>query len=170
MVVSLLFRLVALLFLLRFVLQATQADFYNPISQVVIKGSDPLAKPLRALLPNLGRCDLASLILAWATGVIFIALISQGALPITSMLGLGLVTTLSVLVDFYWWTLLFVIVMSFISPGNSHPVLSLADQMINPLLDPIRKILPTAGPLDFSPLVFILLLSILQNLLQGLVR
>ena len=86
------------------------------------------------------------------------------------MLGLGLVTTLSVLVDFYWWTLLFVIVMSFISPGNSHPVLSLADQMINPLLDPIRKILPTAGPLDFSPLVFILLLSILQNLLQGLVR
>ena len=61
-------RLVTLLFLLRFMLQAVDADRFNPLSQAVV-GSDPLSKPLRKLLPNMGRWDLASLLLAWAMGV-----------------------------------------------------------------------------------------------------
>ena len=62
--IDLAIRLVTLLFLLRFMLQAVDADRFNPLSQAVVKGSDPLAKPLRKLLPNMGRWDLASLLLA----------------------------------------------------------------------------------------------------------
>ena len=69
--IDLALRLVTLLFLLRFLLQAADADRFNPLSQAVVKGSDPFTRPLRKLLPNLGRWDLASLLLAWAMGVLF---------------------------------------------------------------------------------------------------
>ena len=63
-IIDLVLRLATLLFLLRFLLQAADADRFNPLSQAVVKGSDPFAQPLRKLLPNLGRWDLASLLLA----------------------------------------------------------------------------------------------------------
>ena len=69
MVVDLIFRLATLLFLVRFLLQACKADFYNPISQAIVKGSNGLAAPLRKLLPKTGRYDLATLLLAWLMGV-----------------------------------------------------------------------------------------------------
>ena len=58
--VELLFRLVTLLFLLRFLLQAVSADRHNPIVEAVVKASDPLTSPLRKIIPGTGRWDLAS--------------------------------------------------------------------------------------------------------------
>ena len=78
MIVDLIFRLATLLFLVRFLLQACKADFYNPISQAISKGSDGLAAPLRKLLPKTGNYDLATLILAWLMSIIFMVLITQG--------------------------------------------------------------------------------------------
>ena len=77
-VIDLALRLATLLFLLRFLLQAVDADRFNPLSQAVVKGSDPFAQPLRKLLPNLGRWDLASLLLAWAMGVLFVYIVTLG--------------------------------------------------------------------------------------------
>ena len=72
--VELLFRLVTLLFLLRFLLQAVSADRHNPIVEAVVKASDPLTSPLRKIIPGTGRWDLPSLLLAWLSGAIFIYL------------------------------------------------------------------------------------------------
>lgn len=163
MIVDLIFRLATLLFLVRFLLQACAADFYNPISQAIVKGSEGVAAPLRRLLPKTGRWDLASLILAWLMGIAFAALITMGNLGAVQYLVAGLVRTLSILVDFYWWSTLLLVIASFISQGNYHPALSLLEELLAPLMTPLRNILPTAGPLDFSPMVLILLLSILQQ-------
>ena len=167
LIIDLVMRLATLLFLIRFLLQASGADFYNPISQAVIKGSGPLASPLRKLLPAIGKFDLASLILALVMGVIFVALISLGQLSISQYAIFGIVRMLSVLVDFYWWSMLIIVIASFVSQGNSHPGLSLLDQLLDPLIRPIRNILPSMGPLDFSPMVVILLLSIAQRSLPN---
>ena len=88
MIVDLIFRLATLLFLVRFLLQACKADFYNPISQAIAKGSDGLAAPLRKLLPKTGSYDLATLILAWLMSIIFMVLITQGSLGAISYLSL----------------------------------------------------------------------------------
>ena len=69
MIVDLIFRLATMLFLVRFLLQACAANFYNPISQAIVKGSDGIAAPLRRLLPKTGRFDLASLLLVWFMGL-----------------------------------------------------------------------------------------------------
>jgi len=167
MIVDLIFRLATMLFLVRFLLQACAADFYNPISQAIVKGSDSIAKPLRSLLPNTGRYDLASLLVAWLMGIIFIALVSLGSMGITQYLLGGIVRLISILVDFYWWSTLLLVIASFVSQGNYHPALSLLDELLSPLMTPLRNILPTAGPLDFSPMVLILMLSILQQALPS---
>ena len=65
MIVDLIFRLATMLFLVRFLLQACAADFYNPISQAIVKGSDGIAAPLRRLLPKTGRVDLDSVNPSW---------------------------------------------------------------------------------------------------------
>ena len=164
--IDLALRLVTFLFLLRFLLQAVDADRFNPLSQAVVKGSDPFAKPLRKLLPNTGRWDLASLALAWATGVLFVYVVTLGNADILQALSIGAVRTALAWVDFYWWSILIVVVVSFINQGSYHPVIGLLDQLLNPLLGPLRKTLPTLGPLDFSPIVALLLLSLLQDALR----
>ena len=167
MIVDLIFRLATLFFLLRFLLQACKADFYNPISQAIARGSDGLAAPFRKLLPKTGSYDLATLILAWLMSIIFMVLITQGSLSVISYLGAGLIRLVSILVDFYWWSTLLLVIASFVSQGNYHPALSLLDELLSPLMTPLRNILPTAGPLDFSPMILILMLSIVQQSLPS---
>ena len=167
MIVDLIFRLATLLFLVRFLLQACKADFYNPISQAIAKGSDGLAAPLRKLLPKTGSYDLATLILAWLMSIVFITLITQGSLGAISYLGAGLIRLVSILIDFYWWSTLLLVIASYVSQGNYHPALSLLDELLSPLMTPLRNILPTAGPLDFSPMILILMLSIVQQALPS---
>ena len=167
MIVDLIFRLATLLFLVRFLLQACKADFYNPISQAIARGSDGLAAPFRKLLPKTGSYDLATLILAWLMSIIFMVLITQGSLSVISYLGAGLIRLVSILIDFYWWSTLLLVIASFVSQGNYHPALSLLDELLSPLMTPLRNILPTAGPLDFSPMILILMLSIVQQSLPN---
>ena len=166
--IDLALRLVTLLFLLRFLLQAADADRFNPLSQAVVKGSDPFTRPLRKLLPNLGRWDLASLLLAWAMGVLFVYAVTLGSADPVQALAVGAVRTGLVWVQFYWWSILVIVVVSFINQGSYHPVIGLLDQLLNPIMAPLRNILPTMGPLDFSPLVALIILSLLQDTLQSL--
>ena len=92
-----------------------------------------------------------------------IAIAQEGGMGIVQYLLTGFVRLLTILVDFYWWSTLLLVIASFISQGNYHPALSLLEELLAPLMTPLRNILPTAGPLDFSPMVLILLLSILQQ-------
>jgi YggT family protein len=167
LIADLVLRLAALLFLIRFLLQASKADFYNPISQFVVKGSDPLTRPLRALLPSLGSWDFASLLVGWIMCILFVVLITLGSLGISDYLILGLVRMLSVLIDFYFWSIIIVIIASFLSSGQYNPGLGLLQQLVEPLVAPIRRLLPDTGPLDFSPMIVSLILTILQRALSG---
>ena len=62
--VNTLASLYLIIVIMRFLLQLARADFYNPISQFVVKASDPLVKPLRRVIPGFGGIDLSTLVLA----------------------------------------------------------------------------------------------------------
>ena len=59
-----------------------------------------------------------------------------------------------------------VVLSYFMSPY--HPVREFIDRLVEPLLAPIRRILPPTGMIDFSPLVLIILLQVLNVLLTGI--
>jgi YggT family protein len=158
--------------LLRFLLQLVRADFYNPISQFIVRVTNPLVIPLRRVLPSVAGIDTASLTLAVVLQIIAIAaivLIRFGALPPPGLLVLGgLLGVVALLVQIYFFALLAMIILSWIAQGSNNPAIYLLFQITEPVMAPFRKMLPPMGGLDFSPILVFILINVIQIALQHL--
>lgn len=166
LIIDTLSSLYLMIILLRFVLQLSRADFYNPISQFVVKATNPLLIPLRRLVPGFGGVDIASLLLAvlFQTAVLCIkVVVLSGAFPnILGLVMMSLVLVLGVLLKVYFWSLLIMIIASWIAPGSTHPALLLVNQICEPVMKPFRNLLPPMGGLDLSPILMFLVLQVLS--------
>ncbi len=160
--------LFALVVLMRFLLQLVRADFYNPISQFIVKVTNPLLIPLRRVIPGFGGLDLASLLLAWLAQCVYIGAVSMMiglGLPWANLLVWGTIGLVSLLFNIYFWGLLIVVIASWIAPNSYNPALILINQILEPVMGPIRAKMPDLGGLDLSPLIFILALKIAEIVL-----
>jgi YggT family protein len=157
--------------LLRFLLQAVRADFYNPICQFLVKVTNPLILPLRKLIPSVGSIDFASLVLVLLAQI-------AGLIAIIALLGAGwpnpllivlwaFVAIAALLVQFYFFALLGMIIVSWVAPGSRHPLVSLLHQITEPVMAPVRRIIPPLGGLDFSPIAVFIMINILQIVLRN---
>ncbi|MZR62986.1 YggT family protein [Alcanivorax sp. DP30] len=158
--------------LTRFVLQLARADFYNPISQFVLKATNPLLMPLRRIIPGYGGLDVASLVLVVFL-IILKALVILGIKVGGFPSGIGaqlLLYTLrelaSVLLDFVFWTVLIRVILSWVAPDPYSPVVRIIVQITEPIMAPVRKLLPPMGGFDLSPLFVLLGIQLLQILFQ----
>ncbi|KZY56902.1 hypothetical protein A3735_19280 [Oleiphilus sp. HI0061] len=166
--------LYVMIVLMRFILQLSRADFYNPISQFVVKATNPLLITLRRLIPGIAGIDLASLVLAIlvqtvAVGIKVAVLGYAISNPINIVL-LSAILVASFLIKIYFWSLIIMIVASWIAPGSGHPALLLINQITEPLMKPFRKILPAMGGLDLSPIFAFLTLQVLETVVSHLMR
>jgi YggT family protein len=160
--------------LLRFLLQLVRADFYNPISQFLVKVTNPLVIPLRRVIPGLGGLDLASLLLAvllQLAGIVLLLLINGIGLPgIFTLLVWSLLGVLGLLVNIYFFALLGMIILSWVAAGSRHPAIYLLYQITEPVMAPFRKVLPAMGGLDFSPILVFILINIIQIALRHMAQ
>ena len=156
----------------RFVLQLARADFYNPISQFVLRATNPLLAPLRRIIPGSGGLDVASLVLILiliVAKVLVLLTIPYGGLPS----GIGpqlLVYTLrefaSLILNFIFWAVLIRVILSWVAPDPYNPVVRVVIQITEPLMAPVRRLLPDMGGLDLSPLIVLLGVQLLKILFQ----
>jgi YggT family protein len=157
--------------LLRFLLQLVRADFYNPISQFIVKITNPLVVPVRKIIPGIAGLDVASLLLALIlqiAGIAAIFLIRFGAIPSPSLLVLGgALGILALLVKIYFFALLAMIILSWVAQGSRHPAIILLYQITEPVMVPFRKLLPPMGGLDFSPILVFILINVIQIVIQS---
>jgi YggT family protein len=167
-----LLSLFLLAMLLRFLLQLVRADFYNPISQFLVKVTNPLVLPLRKVIPGYGGLDLASLLLAMLlqlVGIAAILLLNGIGLPsIPLLLVWSVLGVISLLVNIYFFALLAMIILSWVAPGGNNPAIYLLYQITEPVMAPLRKLLPPMGGLDFSPILVFVLINIIQIALRHL--
>lgn len=63
------------------------------------------------------------------------------------------------------WSILIRILISWIRIDPYHPIVRILDQITEPILAPARRIIPPIGGLDFSPVIVIILLNILERIL-----
>ena len=158
--------------LLRFLLQLVKADFYNPISQFLVKITNPLVIPLRKVIPGLGGLDLASLLLAVLLQVLaIVALMLLNGLGMPNPLMLIVWSVLGIvglLVNIYFFALLAMIILSWVAAGSGNPAIALLHQITEPVMAPFRKILPAMGGLDFSPILVFILINVIQIALRHL--
>ena len=157
-------NLYATLLLLRFLLQLVQADFYNPISQTVLKICAPVVEPLHIVLPTIGRFNLAALmapiIVKWSFYVL-LALSGVLAGSIVSYLPVALFWLLQTLIEIYFWGIFILVISSWVGTG-SHPAVALISQVIDPYMSPFRKLIPPIGMIDISPMAAIFTLMIIR--------
>ncbi|MFT6029296.1 MAG: YggT family protein [Oleiphilaceae bacterium] len=161
-----------MIILMRFILQLSRADFYNPISQFIVKATNPLLIPLRRIIPSIGGIDTASIVLAILFQALVIVLkmlvVSGSVANPVFLMALSVVMVLDVLLKIYFWALIIMIVASWVAPGSGNPALVLINQIVEPLMKPFRKMLPDMGGLDLSPILVFMIIQVLEVVLKGL--
>lgn len=152
---------------LRFLLQLVRADYYNPISRVIVKATNPLLVPLRKIIPGFWGVDFACLVLGLLIKIIVlqvIILIAGFGLQNPLLLLLwGLLGVVKLVATTYFWGLIIMVIASWVAPYSQNPGLSLLRQLIEPSMAPLRKVLPNMGGLDFSPMIALMLLHIFNQ-------
>ncbi|MYA17449.1 MAG: YggT family protein [Gammaproteobacteria bacterium] len=165
-VVTLALRVGALLFLLRFVLQAVHASFYNPFSEGIVRFTNPVLEPMRKLLRPYRNLDFASFVMAWVMHMLAAVVFIWAAglsLDVFAILTDGLRATLSLVVGIFMVAILVSIIMSWIAPQVYSPAAIIARELAEPLLAPARRILPPLGGIDLSPMITIVALMLIQS-------
>ena len=155
-----------ILVVVRGMLQAARADFYNPISQFVARLTNPPLQALHRIIPIRSRVDPAVLILALAVQAIAIVttlLLAGFALPgPVTILVWSLIGVAGLVVNTYLVALIVMIVVSWVAPGTRHPAVLLTYQITEPVMSPVRSMLPSAGGLDFSPILVFIAINVIQ--------
>ena len=166
--VETLIHLYLVVILLRVLLEAARADFYNPIVQLLVRLTDPVMQPLARVLPSKGRVNVSGIVVLYIIqfiGLVILMLIS-GRSPDPLVLALLTVMRLvRMLLVLYMILIIVGVILSWVGQGARHPIVPLIYQLTDPVLAPIRRFLPNLGGLDLSPLVALIGIQFLIILL-----
>lgn len=165
--IQVIFDLMILVVMLRFILQLVRANFYNPISQFAVKMTTPLLRPLRRVIPGAGGIDIASIvlmILLKSLELILIMLVSgRGAQPLAAV-AIALPELISLAINFFLIAILIQVILSWVSPGSYSPATELIHSITSPLLRPAQRLIPPIGGIDLSPMAVLVGLQLLKML------
>lgn len=166
--VQTLFGLYLVALLLRFLMQLSRSDFHNPLARVLVQISNPVLRPLRRIIPGYSGIDWALVLLIVTVQLLELLLIglitgSSASLPGLLLLAIG--RLLQLVIYIYIAVILVGAILSWISPHTYNAATVLIDSLSEPLLRPVRRLLPLMGGLDLSPLVVLIGLNLLQILL-----
>lgn len=158
--------LLVTVFLLRVLLPLVRADSRNPLSQAVLKITNPLVMPLRKVIPPIGKFDLASLVALLLVQVATVAILwTLSGVTYWSPGGFLYAVFMSLLshtLQFFTFALLLYALLSWIAPGTYSPAGALLGSLCEPILAPIRRIIPPIAGLDLSALFAIIGLQALH--------
>lgn len=166
--IQVLFGLYILVVMLRLLLQLVRADFYNPLSQFIVKITTPVLHPMRRIIPGVKGIDLSSLLLAWILKSLELFLIALalglGANPLAALIW-SIPALVSLTINIFLVALIIQVILSWVNPGGYNPAAALIHALTEPILRPARRMIPTTGGLDFSPMLVIIGLVLLKMLL-----
>ncbi|WP_017431294.1 YggT family protein [Vreelandella jeotgali] len=170
--INMLIGIYLFILMLRFLLQASGADYYNPLSQSVVKVTQPVVQPFQSFLgPVAGRFDMATLAAGFVLKVLSILaifmIIGVGMPPLGGML-IGAVAALAnAILKIYFFALIVMIILSWVAPNADHPGAMLIMQLVEPIMAPVRRVIPPLGMIDLSPIVVFIAINLLDALVVG---
>ena len=180
LIINTVIDLYLLLVMLRFILQMLRADFYNPVSQFVLRATTPPLKPLRRIIPGIAGQDMSALVLCvliliakyfilrgLGVGVTDIAnvLAPIGNASIVGLIIIALADLLALFINIFLFAVIIQVILSWVNPGNYNPAIGLINSVSNPVMRPIQRFIPPLGGIDLSPLFATLFLMVAKMLL-----
>lgn len=166
--VTLVFYLALFVVILRWWLQWNRADFYNPMSQFVVKATNPLIIPLRRIVPSIGKIDSATVLAAFLISLVKVFVVAFLFTGYSSIVMLVMKAGLNVVLQglyLLFYILLARAIMSWFSQGRT-PLEYLFSQLTEPLLAPIRRFVPPIGMLDLSTMVLVIALIFVRIIVE----
>lgn len=155
--------------LMRVWMQWVRCDYYNPFAQAIVRITQPVVKPFRRIIPAIGPIDTATLFIALIFTTIKhpLILLINGAPLASFSVGfyflIGFAGLLKAIGNLLFWVLIIRAVMSWISQGRGA-MDYLLYQLTEPLMSPVRRIIPSFGGLDFSIMIILFALTGLNYL------
>ena len=170
-IVQPLFSLAMLLIAMRFLAQLCGVSGYNPISMTLRRVTNFVVLPLSRLLPSGNRFSPAALLALILIQVLFIALMfglvdQLNAFNVPQALTWSALGAAGLLASIIFYSVIGMIVVSFIAPQSSHPAVEFIWELTEPVMAPLRQILPPLGGLDFSPIILFIALNVLRVSLE----
>jgi YggT family protein len=164
-----LITLLVVAFLLRVLMPLVRADFRNQLGEAVLKVTDPLVVPLRRLLPPAKRIDvgaLAALLIVHFAGTVVLRLVAGATLNPAVLVTAGFLSLLHTVIQFYFIVVLLYALLSWFAAAGYNPLQDTLARLCEPLLAPVRRVIPPLGGLDLSVLFVLIALQALQILLR----
>jgi len=171
-----LFSIYISLVMIRFMLALFKADFYNPISQTIVRFTNPPLVFLRRFIPPIGKFDSSAIvlmILLQMTELWLRTLIMDQSVTFFALFVVSFIELIKLGIWIFIIALIVQALISWINPGMyqmQNPMAAILNSLTAPLLKPIRRMLPRTGMIDFSPMLAIMLLYILLIIVNGLFR
>lgn len=161
-------NLVIIVFILRLLLQWARTDFYNPVSQFVLRATNPLVSPLQRILPRSRLIDIPGaivlVVITAAVNFLLLGLVGFQASPLQfAYFTFARIVHLGVLI--YVVCIIVVAVLSWFGQPAWHPIARTLAELVEPILGRFRRVIPTFEGIDFSPLVAIICLYVIRILL-----
>jgi YggT family protein len=156
-IVDMLLWLLLLAFVLRLLFQLVRADFRDPMADAIVRVTNWLILPLRKVLPPIGKIDTATvvavLLLAAIRTYIMMAMAGGGVVgDVVAFLRITLLDLVGLVLRVYLFAMLIYWLTSMVSPGGYAPGVRLLAQVCEPILKPVRRVIPRIGQIDFSVL------------------
>jgi len=167
--ISTLFDFYILIVMLRFIFQLVRADFYNPMSQFIVKVTSPLLLPLRRIIPAMGKIDSSCVFLLLALQLVklsIVGLLSGGMFAIGMLLVLAIAETISLVFSVFIYGILIQVILSWVSPGTHNPITAVLYSITEPVLGPFRRLIPPVSGFDLSPIAALLALQVAKMLVM----
>ena len=166
-IVQPLFSLAMLLIAVRFLAQLCGVSGYNPVSMTLRRVTNVIVLPLSRLLPSGNRFSPGALVALILTQVVFIALMFtlEGRLDAFNVLQAliwAAIGCASLLVNIIFYSVIAMIVVSFLAPQSSNPAIEFIWELTEPVMAPLRRIVPPMGGLDFSPIILFIALNVIR--------
>jgi YggT family protein len=169
--ISTLFSLYILAVMLRFILGAVRADFYNPVSQFLVRITNPLLVPMRRIIPSFRQYDTSALLLMLLLQLVSLVIVVmlRGVSVSFITLLLAAIGELVVLTfNVFIFAIVIQVILSWINPGTYNPVNALLHSITRPVMGPIQRLIPPVSGIDLSPLVALIGLQVLKMLVLPL--
>ena len=163
-----LFSLYIAALMLRVLLEAVGAEYYNPVSQVLLKVTEPLVGPLGRVIPRIGRFNTAAVVLLFViqtVAVVLVMAISGFTPDPLQALVIAFFRLVRMLLVMYMVLIIAEVILSWVGGGLRHPIIPLIYQLTRPVLSPIQRVVPNIAGIDLSPLIVIIAIQFLMILI-----
>ncbi len=169
--INILLDLYIIVLMLRFILQQVGADFYNPLSQFIVKVTAPVLNPARRVIPSFRGVDTATIVvivLFIIVKIYLVALLSGYTVSLTTLFLMGIREFIPLALNVFIFAIIIQAILSWINPDPYNPVTGVLFSITRPVLQPVRRWIKPIEGLDLSPLFAIIGLMFIKLLVDNL--